>query len=468
MNHLVGMGLYSDVKTKHMNMFEFQVKMEFNTFILLSFLQVVSSQIYLPCNIIPRSGCTCLHPKQPIVRCEAMGLTDVPRYPRLSEAHTISFSYNSISTLHSGTFDDSVKTKTLLLGHNRLSNLGEDSLEPFENTIKRIDLNDNLFTQVPHLFHRNSGNRFRYMIELNLAGNQIRYLAVNSFRTMPRLKVLFLDRNPISFIPWNNWIGLSRLQILGLGVTNVLPITSIVLTPMANLKFFSVSGAQPATLTAMDSLLDGPLANINHLALHDMNFEDHHFRRGIFPVKYIYSLYSLSLKNNNLTRIPKQIERLKKLKKLDLSGNNITIINSNLEVLPVTLEEIYLANNSMQYVNKDIFLNLNHLKILDLRDNNLPAIEWSSSMIRRSFTPEMTLELGGNPWMCTCRNRWLKTLVRKEITRQNGHLQLYEIYNTLYCTSPTNARTELVVNVSKNEFACSEVNEIDDILRTIE
>ena len=433
--------------------------MGFNKWILtFSLLHVVSSQIYLPCNIIPRPGCICLQPQQPIVRCEAMGLKDIPEHSRLPEAHTLSFRYNNIDRLDSGTFNVSTTTKVLILDHNTLSDIESDALEPFESTIERIDLNDNFFTKVPRPFHPESGNRFTKLTVLNLSGNQIWYFNFNNFVTMPFLKVLLLDRNPIRTIYSYAGYGL-YLEMLGLGVVNTVHVASIDLTRCPNLKSVRISGAQSDTLSDMHSWLLG-LRKINHLFLHDMNLEDDDFESEDFPGRYIFILYTLSLQNNDLTQIPPQIVRLKWLKKLDLSGNKILEIRSRSpkRVFDNRLEEIRLANNSMQYVNKDIFLNLYNLKILDLRDNNLQAIGWSSSEIREAFTPEMTLQLGSNPWICTCRNQWLRLLVHKEINLSNGHLQLYEIYNTLYCTSPRTNNTELIVNVPREEFACTDIN----------
>ena len=437
----------------------------------LFLLHEVASQIYLPCNIIPLEGCSCRDPERPIVRCQKMGLKKIPKVSD-DDTHTLDFSYNDLAFIRSSSFTslNNSHLRRIFLDHNNIRKIKQDAFKPVEASVQWIDLSENSLLEVPKPFRFSTRNSFEKLTVLNLAGNRIHRLQ-NNLLTLPRLKKLFLDRNPINTINQGIWSAFPDLWTLGLSVyqshisEDPFKVTDLELGRLMNLQALRLSGAEPVMLPLLSDYVS-QIMKIKYLELHDMNFEDYHFRLGVFSPRLINQLVSLSLRNNNLTKIPSQILSLKALKHLDLSGNKIKVLSSSQSeaILPSGLEEVRLANNTMSHISSEVLLRLPNAKIIDLRDNNLHSISWTFEDIQEDFNPEMVLELGGNPWKCYCVNRWLRKLVQQQLSHSNGHIRLYEIYHTLYCYPNTFL---LVVDVPMKRFECGEINEIDNLFNSI-
>ena len=87
------------------------------------------------------------------------------------------------------------------------------------------------------------------------------------------------------------------------------------------------------------------------------------------------SLYAtkFGISFNQLTRVPKEIWKLKKLKHLDLSFNQLTSLPTEIGKLE-NLEYLYLSDNELTSLPTEIE-NLKNLNYLDLRKNNIPETE---------------------------------------------------------------------------------------------
>ena len=75
---------------------------------------------------------------------------------------------------------------------------------------------------------------------------------------------------------------------------------------------------------------------------------------------------TLKFARQNLTEVPKGLEKLNQFKGLDLSGNQLTDVPKGLEKLN-QLRELYLGNNSLTDVKG--LEKLTQLKLLNLQDN---------------------------------------------------------------------------------------------------
>lgn len=63
------------------------------------------------------------------------------------------------------------------------------------------------------------------------------------------------------------------------------------------------------------------------------------------------------------------LKKFPKLKRLDLSYNQLTALTSNLFEFNKNLEEIDLRGNNLTYIGSDLYINLPNLKQMDLTDN---------------------------------------------------------------------------------------------------
>lgn len=89
-------------------------------------------------------------------------------------------------------------------------------------------------------------------------------------------------------------------------------------------------------------------------------------------LKNVDSVFSFSYSGKKLKSIPKDIYKLKKLKKLRLSNNYITVIDKEISNLK-DLEELIFYNNSLSKLPPE-FKELKKLRKLDLNGNQFKAI----------------------------------------------------------------------------------------------
>lgn len=84
------------------------------------------------------------------------------------------------------------------------------------------------------------------------------------------------------------------------------------------------------------------------------------------------SVYSLSLRKNRLTQIPKEVFLLKNLERLDLSRNRISVIPDELSSLK-NLRELDLSKNELTQISPAVG-ELENLIVLRLYLNNITAL----------------------------------------------------------------------------------------------
>lgn len=117
---------------------------------------------------------------------------------------------------------------------------------------------------------------------------------------------------------------------------------------------------------------------------------------------YLVRLVELNLSHNLLVELPPDIVNLRDLKKFNISNNNLKqlpplgelrkmeILDANhndIVELPnfygcAALKEIYLANNYIKEITEDFCDQMQHLNVLNLRDNQLEIIPENISLLK--------------------------------------------------------------------------------------
>ncbi|XP_072939325.1 leucine-rich repeat-containing protein 40-like isoform X1 [Epargyreus clarus] len=117
---------------------------------------------------------------------------------------------------------------------------------------------------------------------------------------------------------------------------------------------------------------------------------------------YLVRLVDLNLSHNNLTELPPDIVNLRDLKKLNISNNKLKklpamgelrkmeILDANhndIEELPdfygcTALKEIYLANNYIKEITEEFCDQMQHLNVLNIRDNKLEVLPENISLLQ--------------------------------------------------------------------------------------
>ena len=91
-------------------------------------------------------------------------------------------------------------------------------------------------------------------------------------------------------------------------------------------------------------------------------------------IQFLVFLEVLKLSNNQILEIPEELGSLTRLKKLFLNENALQFLRKNIFSKMIGLEEIYLYKNRLENIcdsSSSIFDNMKHLKFLDIHSNYL-------------------------------------------------------------------------------------------------
>ncbi|XP_017892229.1 insulin-like growth factor-binding protein complex acid labile subunit [Ceratina calcarata] len=196
----------------------------------------------------------------------------------LKQLEILSVADNRISSIDEGAFTSLANLRYLNLSGNALSTANLVSLNISES-FEILVLDRNSLVDIPNL---NSST----ITTLSLKCNQIQYLSVNSFISVPNLQKLILSNNKISFLHTDVFQNQQFLKELHLDDNKLdhLPVNWS--QPMKNLRYLNLSGNKFTKLESLD-----------HLNL-PSNLEVLYLERNHFM--YIYKT-SLQMMPDNLT-----------------------------------------------------------------------------------------------------------------------------------------------------------------------
>ena len=107
-------------------------------------------------------------------------------------------------------------------------------------------------------------------------------------------------------------------------------------------------------------------------------------------IQFLVFLEVLKFSNNQLLEIPEELGCLTRLKKLFLNENSLQFLPKNIFSKMIGLEEIYIYKNRLENIcdsSSSIFDNMKHLKFLDIHSNYLTIFNIFTEMpILDSFT----------------------------------------------------------------------------------
>ena len=415
-------------------------------------LHLATAQIYLSCygdEINLPHGCTCVNPQNPIVSCESQGLTGIPNVTR---ALSLNLRNNSISSLPANAFAHISGLKKIYLSNNKIKLFDSNAFATLD--LEVLDLSRNRLRAIPDLFAE-ATTSLQNLRELKLSNNYISSIADEAFKGLPNLQYVYLGGNPVNVIGPDAWLGLRRLQLLDLSADSF-DIMKIPTDNLQNITMLFLSGAKVKRLDVMGAWFES-FPQLRHLELNDMGLRDFHLMRGHFPAVWKAQLLGISFRGNELTKIPLRLLNFPLLQELDLSRNLIERIlyPSGQERLPFHIVKFNISSNALTYINTAQIMSLSNALEIDLRNNYLTGISWSSSAINRSLRSGAILYLGGNPWSCRCGTMWLKDLADGQVTGSNRHMTSYEINNTYRCGPRGTHNQELISKVPRDIFDCS-------------
>jgi Leucine-rich repeat (LRR) protein len=266
-------------------------------------------------------------------------------FQRCRNLATIDLQGNNISQIEREAFGSLSKLKTLNLENNAL----DVTVEPFVNlpNLKTLNLASNNFTILPeNLIHNLSLNT------LDLSENDLLDIPNNFFQNSQTLSKLFLDGNQLSLLYSMPFQELSNLKTLHLRRNLLMYVHQSLFSPLISLKELRIES--------------NFIVAVNPYAF--SSFEN--------------ALITLDLSHNNFAsintnpRLP--LGALKQLTTLDLSFNSIFYLEIDFGLHECSsLEDLYLNDNRIYFINEHMFENLQKLNYLHLSNNNLITLPLS-------------------------------------------------------------------------------------------
>ncbi|CAG4972000.1 unnamed protein product [Parnassius apollo] len=125
---------------------------------------------------------------------------------------------------------------------------------------------------------------------------------------------------------------------------------------------------------------------------------------------YLVRLVDLNLSHNQLTELPPDIVNLRELRKMNVSNNCLKKLppmgelrkmeildanHNNIDELPdfygcTALKEIYIANNFIKEITEEFCDQMQHLNVLNIRDNKLELLPENISLLQRLKRLDLT------------------------------------------------------------------------------
>jgi len=365
-------------------------------------------------------------------------LTSLNQIDKLWSLTQLNVDNNLIDSIPDATFQTLYDLDVVSLRGNRLTTIGQYTLDGLEQKCTHLDLSSNFIEYV----HPKAFYRLKNIKRLNLSNNSIKELVMPPI--MDRLSELLLSNNRLARFPdglrrfgaitvlslYNNMIESMPPLDIGneFGVT-LIDLSSNRLRNIDQVRFvgllnsINISGNQLADIGA-DVLADTSFIG-------ELNLSDNPLGRLTVAVtRVVDHIARLYADRCSLTSLDNWVfvgSQTTRLVELSLSGNR-------LDELPSIV--VSLVNDSLQH--------------LDVRGNLLSTLG-SEESYGRSLR---RLSLAGNPWLCDCQLAWLR---RRIFTIDNATCwtpattigQHVVCYNVDDCSVPAANQTAYYYDICK-------------------
>uniref|UniRef100_A0A8D0LBN6 Vasorin n=1 Tax=Sphenodon punctatus TaxID=8508 RepID=A0A8D0LBN6_SPHPU len=313
-------------------------------------------------------------------------------------------------------------TATLYMFENGISHLSDDSFWGLP-ALQLLDLSQNKIASLPHNIFQPLGN----LSNLDLSSNQLQEVTNETFHGLRQLERLYLDRNQIQNIHPAAFDTLESLLELKLqdNQLRAVPPLNLHRLLLLDLSHNRIAMLEASTFHAIN-LESLKIAGLGLSRLDEEIFQ------------HLHNLHELDISDNQLSWVPKVLQRLHSLTKLNLAGNaQISQLRDE------DFQELY---------------NLQELDISNLNLNTIPRDFFSTFPRLRAITA------AENPFNCICQLSWLvqwlqarkAVLRRSEETRCHfppknaGKLLQHLVYTDFGCPTTTTPSTTLKTTMPRS------------------
>lgn len=443
------------------------------------------------------------------VDCSHRGLTQVPRNLP-PDAERVDLQGNNLTVVFETDFEGMSNLRILQLMDNQIHTIERGAFQDL-TSIERLRLNNNQLRHLPDLLFGN----MPHLIRLDLSHNQLQVIGRKSLRGTPALKTLQLDNNHLTCIDEVAISSLKELEILTLNNNNLTSLPQDLFAELYRLRTLKLSDNNlicdchlswlarwlrrfPRLALYTRCFSPNQLKGQNVADLHEQEFKcsglverpsgecqsepqcPHPCRcaDGIVdcrekaltkvPDHLPEGTTELRLEQNEITDLPpKAFAAYKRLRRIDLSKNQISkvandaflglksltslvLYGNKIKDLPggifhglTSLQLLLLNANEISCIRKDTFKDLHSLNLLSLYDNNIQSLANGTFDSMKSI---QTLHLGRNPFICDCNLRWLAEYIHRNPIETSG----------ARCETPKRMQRRRIEALRDEKFKCIE------------
>ncbi|XP_034949878.1 chaoptin [Chelonus insularis] len=361
-----------------MNLFAF-IRMGYIMMILTLVLMFWASMVrmhelpvqYPPCFFNPLCTCSKAVPDLGIVNCENVPMPRIPQPINSSKVFILQLGNNGLRQLQPQ-FLMNTGLYNLQIRYNPLADIPDEAFLGLERSLWELELPYNQLVKVP-------SKSFRHLQKLkilDLTGNEISVIEADNWRGLENsLHTLRLGKNHIDKLPADAFSGLTYLEILDLRDNSLRDIDpSVFRDGMAHLSYFYLNGNQ---LTAIPY---SQLSTLKHMKVLDLSHN--RISQIIQPLTepeirgIQISLDTLRLDWNQITTLqPGSFQHFFKVNKTYLSGNPLIEIEEG-AFRDSKIRELYLTDCDIMEINSASLKGLeSSLELLDLSGNNITSLQ---------------------------------------------------------------------------------------------
>lgn len=315
---------------------------------------------------------------------------DALQFQNFSSLRSLDLSSNRLSEIGKATFVGLASLVELNLRNNSIYQVDSSAFN-LTPQISEISFSRNLLNEVPAAI-----KRLFKLKRLDLSHNQIRRVEEYLFSALPHLDKLDFSHNRLTSVDSSILSELPRLTYLSLSHNAIDYLAEYAFAKCPKLQYLDLSTNFLANFNG--ALLTLP--NLKHLNATANIVEI--LQWDEFPLNLAY----LEMCNNRIALITSAHDS--RIKQLVLDSNRIMALSK--QQIPATIERLSLSDNLIQAVANDTFRDKSNVISVDLRYNRLTSVDFAAYHVDRHLNSQpVKLYVQGNPLICTCEMRWIRS-----------------------------------------------------------
>ena len=284
------------------------------------------------------------------------------------------------------------------------------------------------------------------LLEVNFDDNDIVSLPVGLFANLPQLGTVSLNRNPLPGLPDDFLENSTNVMYFNLVKTEL---ARDIIAKIGrghfgkNIQDLQLSG------TVIERLIDGfsGLPKLNNLGITSSGVKS----IGADILKGT-NVGSIALDGNPISVIDENAFRDSKVGTFECKGCQLTssvTFNGFLKKM-TNLYTIRLRNNQLTRIPKDAFTGLSLLDVIDLSNNSISTIEENPYADLPNCDHTTCIQLRENPLNCDCHLAWLRSFA-DNIEDVNNNKPSWK------CAEPKSVAGQSLVSLDISQFSCGNV-----------